>query len=363
MPSSSVPLTSDQVRLLRLRAQHLAQPAPREALLDVVGDVMGIQAQMPSAAALSLRARVAGLTSEDLHQALEVHRSLVRTWVMRGTIHVIRTEDLPWMLAALPPSVLPDVPRWLERRAGLSRSRTAAAASKVERLLLQRGPMTRGKIVEAVGLGPEAGYGLMRLAALKGRICYGPDRGSEQTYVAVRDWLPALPPLGPPPPGELARRYLAGYGPAEPADLAAWWGMPLGRAREELRALGTRSREVTHHGRNLSVLAGTLDDRSSPTGGPVRLVGAWDTYLLGHRDRDLIISPAHAGRVNRGGGWVHPVVLVGGRVGGVWRLERRSGKARVEVEAFGPIPRPGLREEAEDVGRFLGLPVELTVTR
>jgi hypothetical protein len=325
---------------------------------------MGIQAQMPGAAALSLRARVAGLTRDDLREALEVHRTLVRTWVMRGTIHVVRTEDLPWMLAALPPSVLRHVPRWLERRAGLSPRRAALVAPRVERELLRRGPMTRAEIVEAVGLGPEAGYGLMRLAALKGQICYGPDRGAEQTFVAMRDWVPDLPPPAPAPPGRLGRRYLAGYGPAEPADLAVWWGVPLNAAREEFRALGSRAREVTHRGRALFVLA-TGTDGSGPTttGRSVRLLGAWDAYLLGHRDRGLILSPVRAARVNRGGGWLHPVVLVGGRVAGVWRLERTGRKARVEVEAFGQIPRAGLRQEADDVGRFLGLPLDLTVTR
>lgn len=104
-PSGRV-LSSEEVRWLRLRAQRLAEPAPRDALLDVVRDLVGVQAQMPQAAALSLRARVAGLTREDLREALEVRKTLVRTWVMRGTIHLVHTEDVRWMLPALPTSVL-----------------------------------------------------------------------------------------------------------------------------------------------------------------------------------------------------------------------------------------------------------------
>jgi hypothetical protein len=364
-PSGRV-LSSEEVRRLRLRAQHLAEPASREALVDVVRDLVGVQAQMPQAAALSLRARVAGLTREDLREALEVQRTLVRTWVMRGTIHLVRTEDVRWMLPALPTSVLRQVPRWLERRAGLELQEASLLARKVERFLLRRGPMTRSEIVDAVGLAPEAAYGLMRLAGLDGRICYGPDRGSDQTFVAVREWLPELPPLAAPEPGELARRYLAGYGPAEPADLGMWWGLPLGRARTELTAPGGEAHEVTHDDRTLTVLAEHLEGIAGSPASPVRLVGAWDTYILGHTDRSLILDPQHARKVNRGGGWLHPVVLVDGRVAGIWRAERRSRRLDLSVEAFTPLSsraRDGIREEAEDVARFLDVPVDLQIRR
>ena len=362
MPPRS--LSVDEVLRLRLRAQHLAVPAPREALVAVVRDVVGIQAQMPQAAALSLRARVAGLTREDLRQALEVRRDLVRTWVMRGTIHLVRTADLAWMLPALPASVLRDVPRWLERRAGLSLREAAVAARKVERLLLSHGPMTRTEIVKRAGVEPETAYGLMRLAGLEGRICYGPDRGAHQTFVAAGDWITDLPPLEAPPVGELARRYLAGYGPAGPEDLAGWWGMPAGRARREWEALGDEAVEITFEGRSLSILRGSLAGPSHRFAPPVRLVGAWDAYLLGHADRSPILDPGNARRVNRGGGWLHPVVLVDGRVAGIWRTERKARRLQLAVQAFSPLGRralAGIRQEAEDIGRFLGLPLDLQI--
>lgn len=351
-------LSDAQVRRLRYRAQHLDTPLPRRALDDVVRDVVGIQAQIPRAAALSLRARVSGLTREDVRRALEERRTLVRTWVMRGTIHFVRAEDLPWMLGALPASVVRRVPRWLERRAGLDPGAAPAAAREVGRLVSRRGTLTRAEIVEALDLSPEAGVGLTWLAAQEGRICFGPDRGSEQTFVAVRRWLPDLPRPSAPAAGVLGRRYLAGYGPAEAADLATWWGCSLGEARRELAEAGAL--EVDHRGTRLLALEDTADAGAAERApASVRLVGAWDASLLGHRDRSLVLDPARARRVNRGGGWVHPVILVDGRVAGVWRTGERAGRLRIEVERFRPIPRRQLREEAEDVGRFLGLPVQL----
>ena len=225
--------------------------------------------------------------------------------------------------------------------------------------------MTRAEIVDAVGLGPEAGYGLMRLAALEGRICYGPDRGADSTFVSLNEWLPNPLRLAPPPSGLVARRYLAGYGPAEPEDLATWWGMPVGAARKELAALDPPAVEVRHGGRRLMAAADHPDRlpvrRAAPS---VRLLPAWDAYLLGHRNRDIVVDRRHVRRVNRGGGWVHPVVLVDGRVAGVWRTDRQARRLRVTVERFVPISaaaRAGLAEEADDVGRFLGIPADLSV--
>ena len=158
--------------------------------------------------------------------------------------------------------------------------------------------------------------------------------------MAVRDWLPDLPPLAEPEPGELARRYLGGYGPAGHDDLAMWWGLPLGQARTEWEALGDEAAKVTF--------------------------GAWDAYLLGHADRSLILDPRHGRRVNRGGGWLHPVVLVDGRVAGIWRTERKARRLRVTVEPFTSISRQalaGIHQEAEDIGRFLELAFDLHVHR
>jgi hypothetical protein len=223
--------------------------------------------------------------------------------------------------------------------------------------------LTRSEIVEAIEEAPETAYGLMRLAGLDGRICYGPHRGSDQTFVALSDWLPDLPPPAAPEPGALARRFLAGYGPAEPADLAVWWGMNLGRAHTEWGALAEGSVEVTHKGRTLTGLTDCLD-LVGPPSPPVRLVGAWDTYLLGHADRSLVLDPQHARKVNRGGGWLHPVVLVDGRVAGTWRAERRARRLKLTVEAFTPLSRQaraGIGDEAEDIGRFLDLPVDVKI--
>jgi hypothetical protein len=94
----------------------------------------------------------------------------------------------------------------------------------------------------------------------------------------------------------------------------------------------------------------------------VRLLGRFDDYLLGWRGRDLILDPRHARRIQAGGGWIHPAVVVDGRVVGTWRARRAGDRLEVSVEPFGRLPagsRPGLEAEVADLGRFLGVEARL----
>jgi Winged helix DNA-binding domain len=156
---------------------------------------------------------------------------------------------------------------------------------------------------------------------------------------------------------ELARRYLGGHGPAGPEDLAAWSGLPLGRARRAFELVAGELREVELDGRRLWAPAGTLAARPRAGGPVVRLLGRFDDYLLGWRGRDLVLEARFARRINAGGGWIHPALVVDGRVVGTWRARRRGGRLDIAVEPFqGRLPadvRPGLEAEAADLGRFL----------
>jgi hypothetical protein len=98
----------------------------------------------------------------------------------------------------------------------------------------------------------------------------------------------------------------------------------------------------------------------------VRLLGAFDAYLLGYARRDLAVSASFARRIQAGGGWIHPSVVVDGRVVGTWRQQRTAGGLALTVEPFEALPRdvrPHLEAEAKDIGRFLGLNVQFAVDR
>ncbi|MSP13617.1 MAG: hypothetical protein EXR62_11760 [Chloroflexi bacterium] len=180
-------ISLEDLRFLRLRAQGLgASRATRPALVDVVRTLCGVNAQLPSAMALSLRARIEGLTLEDIEISRVQERTVVRTWCMRGTMHLLAADDLDWLLAAIPPSEIGGGWRWLTRRGGLAKERAAQVLEAAYQTLKSRGPMIRRDLMAMVAekYGPEveaAAAGVVHLNGLLGRICFGPYRGVDPT--------------------------------------------------------------------------------------------------------------------------------------------------------------------------------------
>jgi hypothetical protein len=360
----------DRLRRLRLRAQRLTGRRPGD-VAELVRAVAGLQAQDTPASRLAVRARSRGLDEAAVRRACNRDRTVVRTWAMRGTLHMVAAEDAGWLVALLGPGFAAGNRR---RRLQLGLDdRLCERALEALPAVLAGGPLSRAELVRALAArrvtvdpGGQAPAHLVGYAAMRGLVCRGPDLdGDEASYVLLEQWAGPGRALGPDDAlAELARRYLGGHGPAAPEDLAAWSGLALGRARRALELAAGDLRELELDGRRLWAAAGTAAARS-PAGTVVQLLGRFDDYLLGWRDRDLILDPAYARRVQAGGGWIHPAVVVDGRVAGTWRSRRTGGRLDLTVAPFaGRLPagtRPALEAEAADLGRFLGLEARLDV--
>jgi hypothetical protein len=364
-------VTPHQMHRLRLRAQRLEPGAmPVAGVAEVVKALCGLQAQDMAAAMFAIRPRGPGLVAADVERARVEARSLVRTWAMRGTLHLLAVQDLGWLLGLLGP-VFIGGSRRRQVELGLDEETRDRAVRALRTLLASRGPLTRPEIVEqlagrGIHLWGQAAPHLLHHAALLGFICYGPDRGREPTYVLLEDWADVGPPL-PEHAGltELTRRFLGGYGPAAPADLAYWSGLPLGVVRRGWDRILDELLEVRYEGRAAWMLrarAEWLHDppAASPT---VRLLPGYDPYLLGYRSRELT-APVHARRIHPGGGLLRPVLLVDGRAVATWRITRRRRVAEVALEPFEPLTplvHAGLEREVADLGRFAGVASELVL--
>jgi hypothetical protein len=193
-------------------------------------------------------------------------------------------------------------------------------------------------------------------AASLGLIRRGPEKGAEPTYVLVDQAAEAdhADPLTA--AAKLARWYFSAFGPAAVEDFTAWSGLAAGRARTAVGQLKDDELIEAEVGRRRMWLrAGLLDTLNDCPAGVWRLLPTFDTFLVGYRDRDLLISPAQVKQVYAGGGWIHPAVLRDGKVVGAWRLRRQGGDATVEVSLFDDRDRAAeLAEEIGDVRHFLG---------
>jgi DNA glycosylase AlkZ-like len=365
------PLSEDQVRLLRLRAQRLTGERPGD-VHEVVRVMGGIQAQDTAASRLAVRPRSAGLDAAAVRGACNRERSVVRTWAMRGTLHMVTAEDVGWLVALLGP-VFAAANRRRRLQLGLDDDACERGLRAIGKVLGAGGPLPRGELVsrlagEGVAVDPrsQAPAHLVGYSGLRGLVCRGPDLdGDEPTYVLLDDWVggrrPALDPEAA--LAELTRRYLGAHGPATPADLAAWAGIAAGRARRGFELVAGELVEVEAAGAAAWTLAGARVPRPGRGGPSVRLLYRFDDYLLGWRGRDLVLSPRFAQRIQAGGGWIHPAVVVDGRVAGTWRLAKAGDRLTVAVEPFEPLEGalPGLEAEAVDLGRFLGATATLAV--
>jgi hypothetical protein len=328
------------VAAARARSQSLLGERLGDPLAAVRASA-GIQAQDSAAAALSIRVRTRGLDRAAVDRALVEERSIVRLWAMRGTIHLVPSEDARWLVDLLGPLGLTASHRRLTQL-GVPEGDRERALDAICAALREHGPLTRVELMEHVArtgieTAGQAGAHLPMLAALKGLVCFGPPaRGGKPTYALRDDWLgtdlPQLPRYQA--LTELARRYVKAFAPAGPEDFASWSGLPLRDARAAWGAI--RVPDDT--------------DRSEPAPDPpvLRLLPAFDTYLLGYRTRDAIVPPEHARRVWPGGGIVRPTIVANGRAVGTWR---RAGK-RVELEPF-DWAEIAADEEVAYVQRFL----------
>jgi Winged helix DNA-binding domain len=368
------PLTDDQVRLLRLRANRLLEPSPRASAADVVNAAVGIQAQDQAAAALGIRARSAGLTAADVAQERNEERAIVRTWAMRGTLHWLAARDVRWLITLFGEDFIRKN-RHRREQLGLDDDVCECAVRALRDVLADRGPLTRDEITEALAvrdikLEGQARPHLLYVAAFQGAICCGPDRGVQPTYVLLDDWLRQQ---GPSPSrdealAELARRYLGAYAPAAPADFAAWSGLAMPDARAAWQQVANEVVEVSTSRGAMSLLkehAGRIDEKPEHHS-TVRLLGAFDTYPFGYRDRHLITPPEHARRVNAGGGMVRPILIVEGLAVGTWRTKRQRNRLDVTIDSFQKLGTDLVRAieaEAADIGRFLEIETLLSVRR
>jgi len=321
---------------------------------------------------LGMRARSAGLAAGTINRALSHDRSIVRTWLMRGTLHVVAAEDVRWLIHLLGP-VFARAGGTRHAQLGLDDDLKARGVAAIRTILAESGPLTRYQLVDRlrkrrVVLDPntQAPIHLIGLAGLLGIVCLGPDRDGESTYVLLDDWVAKAPmPSRETALSELARRYFTAYGPATVADLSSWSGLPMSEARCAVGGASAGLTEVTINGQ--AGFASTERLRSTSLRGKadVRLLPAFDTYLLGYRRRDLAVPPPLQHRLQRGGGWLHPAVVVDGRAGGAWSLRKSSGRAaQVIVEPFDSLSAPlrsGIGAELADIGRFLGLRIAFEI--
>jgi Winged helix DNA-binding domain len=336
-------VTWPQVHAFRLHRHHLDRRAPKKELAGVVGDIGGVQAQVMSAAELQVAVRVE-CKVEDVRKALWQDRSLVKTWLMRGTLHLARSSDLPAYVGAM--SAL-----WKSQMRQSWLKYMEITEPEFWRIVDQIGaqvdgePMSREELIAVVGAGKSArvkellrsGWGgMLKPAARRGLLCFGPNRGQSVTFVRPDRWLHDWRPVDPDTAlATMARRYLSACGPATKTDFARWWGAWPGVGKAAWAALADELVTVDVDGASLQMLENDIDSiRQAEVREPLALLPGFDPYILAHASRDHLYARQFASRVSRTAGWISAVVLLNGEVVGTWTHTLKNRRLQMTVTPF-----------------------------
>ncbi len=369
-------LSAEQVTSWRLSKHHLAERAEKNQLIRVVEDVCGIQAQVLSGALIAIWARVEGVSAKDIEDALWKQHTLVKTWAMRGTLHLLTATDLPIYVAALK-TRLKDMKDQLVRNYKLGPGEMERVVSDIHDALDGR-CLNRAQIAERVAaqskIRPElrqllfSGWGiLLQPAAYSGSLCFGPSQGPKPSFVRPDQWIGRWSePDGEEALRRLVLRFVASYGPMTRHDFQHWWGRLNEKTMTIIQSALDELEQVEFEGRQCWLrkqdVDGVLRVRPMHT---VRLLPSWDCYVMFYHPRELFVSTRLRSRVFDQIHGNAPVLLIDGIAAGVWAKKKRGKTLEIRVDPFHSLSsadKRSIREEANSLGEFLGLMAKVQIS-
>ncbi|TAJ99082.1 MAG: winged helix DNA-binding domain-containing protein [Chloroflexota bacterium] len=371
-PTPAFALPADRVHAWRVERQLLGD-AQAGSPVEVANRLVGVQAQVTSSAALSIALRSAprpgATTALDVTRMALLERRLVRAWAMRSTLHLFAADDVPTVAAALQGEERWRRPAWL-RWFGVTEPQMERFIDTIGEILDDGRPRTRGELAEEVGarLGPKQGELLrgswgnaLKVASDRHYLVQSAEDDAGVRFVRASRWIATWREEDRDASlARLVERYLAVYGPATLGELLRWWGMSVVAVMKPVIASLGEAVTVVEVG-GVRAYARTADlgalESTQPTSGEVRLLGGFDPLIVGAGLREQLIPAPHLKRVSRTAGWISPVVLVDGRVAGVWDSVRAGDRLTITVDAFEPLRPaviPGVHAAAERVAAAYG---------
>lgn len=326
---------------------HLTERLGPRSLHKVARDLGGVQAQVHSAAELQCAARIDGLAVGAVDRALWKSKTLVKTWMMRGTLHYLDPRDLPVWASASKTRQTWNKPYW-QKNFGISASDVQRAIDIIPEALDGR-CMTRAEIADEVHRLTKnkamddllrQGWGsVLKIVAAEGLLCFGPSVGRNVTFARPDQWLKdwKAPPSTDEAIAEVCRRYLASHGPATREEFARWWGYSPPDASKVLSALGDEVVLLDREGEKAFCLRRDHGEiQRSTEDDEARLLPMFDAYTLAGLPHNAVVPKEHRDVVYRTGAWVSQVVCRGGRVVGVWTHTKTKKGTDVAVSLFRP---------------------------
>ena len=341
--------TADLIRQ-RLARQQMTSSACRTPA-EVVSWLGGMQAQDYEHSKWAIGLRLPDSTVQLVDQAI-ADRNILRSWIMRGTLHWAAADDLHWMLDLLAPRLLAGS-AGRHRQLGLEPADFRRSRSILENALSGRAPLTRKEVAEEyqrAGLDTSGQrlYHLLQRAGLEKIICFGPKQGTQFTFTLLEHSAATKPPLPREEAvRELTKRYFQSRSPATLEDFVWWSGLTKTEARLGLELNAKELSSIEYQG---ATYWSDAPVETLTTFGGALFLPAFDEYLVAYRNREHALAPGQQKSVISSNGIFYPVILADGKVAGTWKRTFRGPRAIIETTALGKLPE--LEEAAASFASF-----------
>ncbi|MDR0532969.1 MAG: winged helix DNA-binding domain-containing protein [Verrucomicrobiales bacterium] len=361
-------MNSSEIAWRRLANQQIGVSS-RKHPGQVVGGLGAMQAQDYPGLKWSVALRLPGATEKTVEQAID-ERKIVRTWLMRGTLHLAAAEEVRWMLQLFAPRIMERSAK-RRREIGLDEAEIKKCESHFIRALQGNKQRTRDELSELLrgkGIpveGPRA-YHIFWRIALGGLICFGLHQGKQPTFALLEEWVPKAAALSHEEAlTELAKRYFTSHGPATLKDFTWWSGLNAAEAKQGLAAVGGQLQKMQ---------AGGMTYYFAESGKPLPdlensacLLPGFDEYILGYNYRGDVLESKYSDKIVPGGnGMFLPTLVLGGKVAGTWKKTFKKERVEIEVNPFAKVAKswhPAIEASARNYAAYMGIssaPIKFT---
>ena len=325
---------------------------------EIVSWFGAMQSQEYASSKWGIGARLPGLREADVEKDLR-NRSIIRTTVFRGTLHLVAANDLRWMLKLIAPAVKARMSS-MNRTLGMDEPLFRKTSQLITKAMQGGNHHTRKELTallqeNGVNTAENRMNHIIYQASLDALICNGPIRGKQSTYTLLDEWFPAKAELSREASlATLAQRYFTSHGPATVQDFAQWSGLSLADARAGLEAARQQLQAQEINGATYWMAPG----KRNTTRDTALLLPAFDEYFIGYKDRSTVIDMQYAKKVMTINGIFNPLMVRNGQVTGAWKRTFKKDTVSIVTDPFKPLKKAELKAfepAAQQYADFLGL--------
>jgi hypothetical protein len=325
---------------LRLINQQIAGTKYKKPA-EIVEWLAGIQAQVYTSAKWAIGSRLHGITDADVEQSV-TDKKIIRTWLMRGTLHIVSAKDIRWMLSLLAPRIIAGTAS-RNRQLELDDATFSRSIAVITKVLKNETQLTRSEIGIAlkkagIDVSGQRFYHILHRASLEQIICFGPKQGNEFTFTLLDKCVPLKKLFNRDDAiSEITLRYFKSRGPATLQDFTAWSGLSVTDARTGIETAQRHLLKENIDGEDYWMPENTPTVKiKSPT---AYLLAGFDEYLIAYRDRSACLDPYYGKKLIIKNGIFNPAVVIDGHVVGAWKPVVKKDKVAIQTDLFTPLSK------------------------